>query len=202
MVAEQEIDSKIECVDSLLSLLGCTDVEKMSRTFLAMSSSPTNCDLMRSHRVIPVLVQLLHPMPPPAMAAATAEVARKPREVRLRAAKSLSNIVLAHPADKQCRREAKVLRLLETLRMYADLLMDISQTNPGDFHTELVTESDEKEKDEQEKFQRLKRCLSGCNPLKVRVVPSSSSPSGKDLIICGKCHMMQPSFKCIYRRGF
>ena len=58
-----EIDTKIECVDSLVALLGqnsSNDLDKMSQKFLAMSSSPANCDLMRSHRVVQYLVQILH----------------------------------------------------------------------------------------------------------------------------------------------
>ena len=94
-----------------------------------MSSSPANCDLMRSHRVIPLLVQLLHGPPSSGpQTAATQQVTtqdgpntpfKHPREVRQRVAKSLHNMVHAHPTDKQCKREAKVLRLLETLRMYS-----------------------------------------------------------------------------------
>jgi len=33
--------------------------------------------------------------------------------------------VQAHPTDKHCKREAKVLKLLEVLRQYCDLLRDI-----------------------------------------------------------------------------
>jgi hypothetical protein len=55
-----DIGTKIEGVNALVSLLGSTDVEKMSRTFEALSSTPANCELMRSHRVIPLLVGLLH----------------------------------------------------------------------------------------------------------------------------------------------
>lgn len=54
------------------------------------------------------------------------------REVRMRASRALNNMVHAHPADKQCKREAKVLKLLETLRLYTDLLRDInSAINSG-----------------------------------------------------------------------
>ena len=39
--------------------------------------------------------------------------------------KALHNIVHAHPEQKQCKREAKILRLLEVLRMYSDFLKDM-----------------------------------------------------------------------------
>ena len=57
---QDAIDAKIEGVNSLVQMLGCSDVEKMSVTFEAMSSSPDNCELMRSHRVVPVLIGVLH----------------------------------------------------------------------------------------------------------------------------------------------
>ncbi|TRY69315.1 hypothetical protein TCAL_09734, partial [Tigriopus californicus] len=118
----EDIDNKIECVNSLVSLLGCTDIDKMSRTFEAMSSTAANCELMRSHRVIPLLVQLLH---------GTQVTQERPsREVRFRVAKALYNIVQAqtsHPNEKQSRKkEAKILKLLENLRLYADFLRDLA----------------------------------------------------------------------------
>ena len=39
--------------------------------------------------------------------------------------RALHNIVHAHPEQKQCKREAKILRLLEVLRMYSDFLKDM-----------------------------------------------------------------------------
>ena len=84
-----------------------------------MSSSPANCDMMRGSRCIPLLVQLLHLDP------AHPANPRPSRPVRARAARSLHNIVHAHPADKHCKREAKVLKLLEVLRQYSDFLRDV-----------------------------------------------------------------------------
>ena len=109
-----------------------------------MSSSPANCDLMRSHRVIPLLVQLLHGPPSSGpQTAATQQVKtqdgasaplKHPREVRQRVAKSLHNMVHAHPTDKQCKREAKVLRLLETLRMYSGVVKHSFKTSKTWFY--------------------------------------------------------------------
>ena len=86
---------------------------------LSMSSSPANCDMMRGSRCIPLLVQLLHLDP------AHPANPRPSRPVRARAARSLHNIVHAHPTDKHCKREAKVLKLLEVLRQYSDFLRDV-----------------------------------------------------------------------------
>ena len=113
------VEAVLYCTIYLVKLYctaGCTDVEKMSKTLLAMSSSPTNCDMMRSSRCIPLLVQLLH------LDHLNPNLPRPSRHVRARAARCLHNIVHAHPTDKHCKREAKVLKLLEILRQYCDLL--------------------------------------------------------------------------------
>lgn len=43
----EDIDAKIEFGNSLMELFGSNDADKLSRTFLAMSSSPANCDNVR-----------------------------------------------------------------------------------------------------------------------------------------------------------
>lgn len=116
---DSSFDTKMESVDSLMTLLGGSDIDKMSTTFLAMSSTPTNCDMMRHHRVIPFLVRILH------------NGEQQSKEVRRRVGKALHNIVHAHPEQKQCKREAKILRLLEVLRMYADFLRDVQASSGG-----------------------------------------------------------------------
>ena len=109
-----EIDTKIECVDSLVSLLRSDDIDNMSDRFLAMSSSPGNCNLMRQHHVVDILVKILHAGEKP-----------HPPEIRRKAGRALHNIVHAHPEQRQCKREAKILLLLEKLRMYSDFLKDV-----------------------------------------------------------------------------
>ena len=47
------------------------------------------------------------------------------KEIKRRVGKALHNIVHAHPEQKQYKREAKILRLLEVLRMYSDFLKDM-----------------------------------------------------------------------------
>ncbi|CAB4061798.1 APC [Lepeophtheirus salmonis] len=138
----EDIDSKIEGVNSLVSLLGCTDIEKMSRTFLAMSSSQAKCDLMRSHHVIPLLVQLLHGNSP-----------RPSKDIRFRF----------------CKREAKVLKLLEVLRLYTDFLRDV-----------LLLEDQGSKKS---------ICSQGCQRIAYRILPDDtillldSSPDAMDQML-------------------
>ncbi len=96
---------------------------------------------------------------------------RHPREIRLRMSNALSNLVHAHPSDRQCRREAKVLRLLETLRVYADLLRDI--------HRAAMAESSSSSTNASEAAEGCRRLLPhGCRPVTLRIPsPAAASPS-------------------------
>ncbi len=153
----QEIGGKNECVDSLVSMLGCTDMDKMSTMFLAMSSTATNCDLMRQNRVVPDLVSILHDQDQRREA--------QSRQIRARVGRALHNIVHAHPDNKQCKREAKVLRLLEILRMYADFMRDLKSAE--------ITGS--------EAAERLRG--RGCCDVRLQVASSDGQP---DRLLCGK----------------
>jgi hypothetical protein len=142
----EDMDTKIE----LVSLMGCSDIDKMAETFLAMSSSPANCDMMRNHRVVPLLVQMLHNTETPHR-----------RDIKYRVAKTLHNIVHAHPEHKQCKREGKVLRILEILRMYSDYLRDLRLA--GDSGDALR--------------------VRGCGPLRMGVAYGAE---GQPILLCGK----------------
>ena len=151
-----------EAANSLMSLLGCSDVDKMSRTLLAMSGSPANCDMMRSSRCIPLLVQLLHCDP------AHPDNPRPARQVRARAARALHNIVHAHPTDKHCKREAKVLKLLEVLRQYCDFLRDVMEASLGSSAGKLAVKT------------------AGCSRLSIQVVEGGEKYAEQDLMVCGE----------------
>ncbi len=57
----EDIDSKIECVDSISALLGCRDVDLWSRKIEAMSATPANCEIMRDNRTaIEEILEILH----------------------------------------------------------------------------------------------------------------------------------------------
>ena len=151
-----------EAANSLMSLLGCTDVEKMSRTLVAMSSSPANCDMMRNSRCIPLLVQLLHIDP------AHPDNTRPSRQVRARAARALHNIVHAHPSDKHCKREAKVLKLLEILRQYCDFLRDVLEASVGSSAGKTAVR------------------VAGCRRMTIQVVEGGEKYAEQDLMVCGE----------------
>ena len=111
---------------------------------------------MRNSRIIPILIQMLHGEP---------GSQRPSRDVRLRVARALHNIVHAHPTDKQCKREARVLSLLETLRIYSVFLRDfVSAGSAGQGQLPDV----------------------GCSPICIRVVPGGDTSTGNDLLVCGK----------------
>ncbi|XP_023720019.1 uncharacterized protein LOC111871273 isoform X3 [Cryptotermes secundus] len=109
--SQQQLGAKVEMVYSLLSMLGTHDREDMSRTLLAMSSSPDSCVAMRQSGCLPLLVQLLHSPD-------------SDTDTRQRASQVLHNMVHSHPDDKRGRREARVLRLLEQVREYCDSLRE------------------------------------------------------------------------------
>lgn len=89
--------------------LGGNNREDMSKTFLAMSSSPESCQAMRQSGCLPLLMQLIYSY-------------ELDLEVRNRAAEALRNIVYAQTDDKRRRREIRVLKLLQQIREYCENL--------------------------------------------------------------------------------
>lgn len=98
---------KVECVYSLLSMLGCSEVE-MSRKFLELSRSADTCVSLRQSRCIPLIVQIIH--------------SDADEQTRKDARTALHNMVNCHPDDKAGRREAKVLRHIEHVLEYSESL--------------------------------------------------------------------------------
>ena len=87
--------------------------------------------------------------------------------MRVRAARSLHNIVHAHPTDRHCKREAKVLKLLEVLRQYCDFLRDV-------FEMEMVGSGTD--------------CMAvrgaGCRRVNIQVVEGAEKYAEQDLMVC------------------
>ena len=82
-------------------------------TLIFLFDTKTEFKFHLYYRVVPFLVKILH----------SDQIQSK--EIKRRVGKALHNIVHAHPEQKQCKREAKILRLLEVLRMYSDFLKDL-----------------------------------------------------------------------------
>ncbi|EDS26540.1 conserved hypothetical protein [Culex quinquefasciatus] len=109
-----EVCPKMECVYSLLSMLGSTNSLEMSAKFMELSRNRETCSALRRSGCIPLLVQIIHNDPN--------ETARR------NARQSLNNVIGCHPDDKAGRREVKVLKLIEQLVDYSDQLRDYSET--------------------------------------------------------------------------
>ena len=58
--SHQNLDTKVDMVSSLLSMLGTHDKDDVARTLLAMSSSTDSCSAMRQSGCLPLLIKLLH----------------------------------------------------------------------------------------------------------------------------------------------
>ena len=195
-----DISSKPDQNQILSSLKYGNDVEKLSKDLLAMSSSPANYTRMRTIPVISSMVQLLHQSiqikcdPIAASLACRDNFAnRQSRDVRARVARALHNTVHINQLSKHYKKEGKVLRLLENLRMYADVLRDLTLSLKG-----VNKEEDEESKANNhpiqdselttlEEKERMIDLLGNCNSIKVATVRNLSSPTGKDLVILCNC---------------
>lgn len=104
----KNLGPKVECVYSLLSMLGCKNQLEMSTKFLELSKSPETCATLRHSRCIPLIVQMIH--------------SEADEKTKKRASMALHNVVNCHPDDKAGRREAKVLRHIEQIMDYCDML--------------------------------------------------------------------------------
>lgn len=104
----KHLGPKVECVYSLLSMLGCNNQSEMSIKFLELSKSPETCVTLRHSRCIPLIVQIIH--------------SDADDKTKKRATVALHNVVNCHPDDKAGRREAKVLRYIEQIMEYCDML--------------------------------------------------------------------------------
>ncbi|XP_052873669.1 adenomatous polyposis coli homolog [Anopheles cruzii] len=105
-----EVGPKMECVYSLLAMLGSTNVLEMSNKFLELSRSDEKCAALRRAGCVPMLVHIIHNDPN--------EQARK--NARL----ALVNVIRANGEGMGARRELKVLRLVDHLIDYAEMLKE------------------------------------------------------------------------------
>uniref|UniRef100_A0A182VVL6 Protein zer-1 homolog-like C-terminal domain-containing protein n=1 Tax=Anopheles minimus TaxID=112268 RepID=A0A182VVL6_9DIPT len=105
-----EVGPKMECVYSLLSMLGSTNVLEMSCKFLELSRNEEKCSALRRSGCVPLLVHIIH---------------NEPNEVARRNARhALVNVVRCNVDEGSARRELKVLRLIDQLIDYTDLLKE------------------------------------------------------------------------------
>ncbi|KAL9898499.1 adenomatous polyposis coli 2 [Glossina fuscipes fuscipes] len=106
---------KVECVYSLLSMLGSNDPLEMAKKFHELSRTPATCNTLRRSGCIPLLVQMIH-------------AEGSPEDVRKWAGMALHNVVHSNVDEKAGRREAKVLRLLDQIMDYCNFLRTLLQS--------------------------------------------------------------------------
>ncbi|CAD6992629.1 unnamed protein product [Ceratitis capitata] len=114
IVDVDRLGPKVECVYSLLSMLGSNDPSEMSKKFLELSRTPETCSALRRAGCVPLLVQMMH--------------SDGDDSVRKCASMALHNVVHSHVDEKTARREAKVLRLLEQILDYCNFLKTLLQS--------------------------------------------------------------------------
>lgn len=114
IVDVDRLGPKVECVYSLLSMLGSNDPSEMSKKFLELSRTPETCSALRRAGCVPLLVQMMH--------------SDGDDGVRKCASMALHNVVHSHMDEKTARREAKVLRLLEQILDYCNFLKTLLQS--------------------------------------------------------------------------
>ncbi|XP_011189136.2 uncharacterized protein LOC105216375 [Zeugodacus cucurbitae] len=114
IVDVDRLGPKVECVYSLLSMLGSNDPSEMSKKFLELSRTPETCSALRRAGCVPLLVQMMH--------------SDGEDSVRKCASMALHNVVHSHMDEKTARREAKVLRLLEQILDYCNFLKTLLQS--------------------------------------------------------------------------
>lgn len=103
-----KFNSGDEYFQSLLSIFGCNNPVNMSKKFLDLSKTPETCATLRHSQCIPMIVQMIH--------CETDDLTRQ------QARETLRNVINYQPDDKVGRREAKVLRYIEQIMEYCDLL--------------------------------------------------------------------------------
>ena len=205
----------------LALLTTCTDIDKLSRDLVAMSSSPANLARMRTGPVIASMVQLLHQSheQPNKCDASTSSSALKDRlrnkqsrEIRSRISHALHNMVNIHnPNDRPHKKEGKVLKLLDQLRMYTDFLIDLTLSleesdkeqclSPGSTNDEVERSLNNIEQESQkssatrmektdsgsnipnQEKERMIEFLGNCSAIKIGTIRNLNSPTGKDLIV-------------------
>ncbi|XP_055598736.1 mucin-17-like [Uranotaenia lowii] len=122
--SSSDICPKMECVYSLLSMLGSNNSLEMSTKFMELSRNRETCSALRRSGCIPLLVQIIHN--------------DQNDTARRNARHALSNVICCHPDDKAGRREVKVLRLIEQLIDYSDLLRDYAEQESLEENPETV----------------------------------------------------------------
>ncbi|XP_062512516.1 LOW QUALITY PROTEIN: adenomatous polyposis coli protein-like [Corticium candelabrum] len=115
LAADGSLASKVDMIQSLLTMLRSSDQDEMSRTLLTMANSKESCVAMRQSGCIPLLLQILHPRGEDGV------TVRSSREAKMRATATLHNIIHLQGHSHESVREMNVLQLLEQVRTLTDI---------------------------------------------------------------------------------
>uniref|UniRef100_A0A7M5XAS1 Adenomatous polyposis coli protein n=2 Tax=Clytia hemisphaerica TaxID=252671 RepID=A0A7M5XAS1_9CNID len=124
--SHQNMDTRVDMMSSLLSMLGTHDHDDLARTLLAMSSNPDSCVAMRQSQCVPLLIKLLH--------TENKETGEVNWGARQRAGRALHNIVHSGSGDRRSKREVRVLHFLEIIRKHTE---DIMQEETDSFQSDI-----------------------------------------------------------------
>lgn len=102
------LESKVDMVCGLLSMLGGQEHADMGETLLNLSTNPESCLAMRQSGCIPLLVQLMQ--------------LDKDSDTRNKAARAICNLISSQPDERIRKREIKIFRLLEEIKNYTEEL--------------------------------------------------------------------------------
>jgi hypothetical protein len=112
-------------------------VDHQRMLLLNMASSPESCLALRRAGCIPLLIELMHPSQ-----AVTDGGMQPPEIIRTRATKALRNIVQFNPDEKVKRKELRVLKLLEGIRLFSEAVRALLKVKKEQTEGDRETETD------------------------------------------------------------
>lgn len=102
------LESKVDMVCGLLSMLGGQEHADMGEALLSLSTNPESCLAMRQSGCMPLLVQLMQ--------------LDKDSDTRNKAARAICNLISSQPDERIRKREIKIFKLLEEIKGFTEVL--------------------------------------------------------------------------------
>ena len=120
---------KLEMVLSMLSVVS-TDTDA-AKILLALSQSSETCNVMRQSACMNMLIQIMHNIDH------KGDVTH--REVRMKAAEAMRNIIESSGETRQGKHELCVLNILEKIRSHCDMLFELVSSLPNGRRLDAAT---------------------------------------------------------------
>jgi len=112
-------------------------VDHQRMLLLNLANSPESCLALRRAGCIPLLIELMHP----SHSASDGDM-QPPEIIRTRATKALRNIVQFNPDEKVKRKELRVLKLLEGIRLFSEAVRALLKVKKEQTEGDRVLETD------------------------------------------------------------